>query len=74
MEGVKGIKKALVLLLRKEYKPEPLICPKCQGEIWFDKLTTLRNSKGIISFFDQTGRDQKIFQHFGLWEESHGPP
>ena len=35
-------------------KQTPLTCPKCQGEMWFDTLTTLRKLEGrIISFIDQ---------------------
>jgi hypothetical protein len=47
-------------------KQTRFICPKCQGEMWFDRLTT-------ISFIDQPGVIKKILQHIGLWEESHAP-
>src|SRR5262249_54125085 len=54
---------------------QPLICPKCQGEMWFDKLTTLRKLEGrIISFIAQPDVIKKILQHLGLWEEPHAPP
>ena len=53
---------------------QPLICPKCQGEMWFDKLTTLRKLEGrIISFIGQPDVIKKILQHLGLWEESQRP-
>jgi hypothetical protein len=32
----------MVYFIRKVYETDPLIYPKCQGEMWFDKLTTLR--------------------------------
>src|SRR3989304_4699637 len=66
------------------YETDPLICPKCQGVMWFDMLTTLRGLEGrIISFIDlsacnaQAGQpdvSKKILQHLGLWEKSHAPP
>ena len=58
------------------YHLSPLTCPKCQGEMWFDELTTLRGLEGrIISFIDLSAchaqADQpevikKILQHLGL--------
>ena len=45
--------------IRKVYETDPLICPKCQGEM------------RIISFIDQPGVIKKILQPIGLWEESH---
>jgi hypothetical protein len=61
--GIQEIKKALVLLHSKVYETDPLICPKCQGEMWFDKLTTLRKLEGrIISFIDQPGVIKKILK------------
>ena len=43
------------------HETDPLICPKCQGEM------------RIISFIDQPGVIKKFLQHIGLWEESHAP-
>ena len=61
--------------IRKVYETDPLTCPKCQGEMWFDELTTLREPEGrIISFIDEPQVIKKILQHLGLWEESHAPP
>jgi hypothetical protein len=55
--------------------PAMQICPKCQGEMWVDKLTTLgKLEPRTISFTDQPGVIKKILQHIGLWEESHAPP
>ncbi|OGQ72524.1 MAG: hypothetical protein A3G94_02890 [Deltaproteobacteria bacterium RIFCSPLOWO2_12_FULL_60_16] len=62
--------------IRKVYETDPLTCPKCHGEMWFDKLlTTLRGPEGrIISFIDQPEVIKKILEHLGLWEKSHAPP
>jgi hypothetical protein len=30
--------------IRKVYETDPLICPKCLGEMWFDKLNTRTRS------------------------------
>ena len=48
--------------MRKVYETDPIICPKCHGEMH------------IISFIDQVDPIKKILQHLGLWEESHAPP
>ena len=70
----KELKKRWSHLIRKVYETDPLTCPKCQGEMWFDELTTLRKPEGrIISFIDQPEVIKKILQHLGLWEESHAP-
>ena len=78
------LKKRWSYFIRKVYETDSLICPKCQGEMWFDKLTTLRKPEGrIISFIDQPEVIKKILpvcvrartgrQHLGLWENSHAP-
>ena len=65
----------MVHFIRKVYETDPLTCPKCQGEMWFDTPTTLRRPEWrIISFIDQPDVIKKILQHLGLWEESHAPP
>jgi hypothetical protein len=49
----KELKKRWSYVIRKVYEADPLTCPKCQGEMWFDELTTLRGLEGrIISFMD----------------------
>ncbi len=48
--------------IRKVYETDPLVCPKCAGEMH------------IINFIDQRAVIKKILQHLGLWEESHAPP
>ncbi len=58
----KELKKRWSYFIRKVYETDPLICPKCQGEM------------RIISFIDQPDVIQKILQHLGLWEDSHAPP
>jgi len=58
----KELKKPWSYFIRKVYETDPLICPKCQGEM------------RIISFIDQPGAIKKILQQTGLREESHAPP
>jgi hypothetical protein len=55
------LKKRRSYFIRRVYETDPLICPKCQGEM------------RIISFIDQPEVINKILQHLGLWEESHAP-
>ncbi len=45
--------------IQKVYETDPLICPKCAGEM------------GIISFIDQLAGIKKILQHLGLWDKCH---
>jgi putative transposase len=40
----KELEKRWSYFIRKVYETDPLTCPKCQGEMWFDKLTTLTRS------------------------------
>ena len=55
-----GLKQRWSYFIRKVYEADPLTCPKCQGEMWFDTLTTLRKPEGrIISFIDQPDVIQK---------------
>lgn len=50
-------------LIQKVYEVDPLVCPKCQGEI------------RIIAFIDNEQVIRKILSHLGLWEtRSHDPP
>jgi len=56
------LKKRWSYFIRKVYETDPLICPKCCGQM------------RIISFIDQADVIKKILQHLGLWEESHAPP
>ena len=58
----KEFKKRCSYFIRKVYEANPLICPKCKGEM------------RIISFIDQPEVIKKILQHLGLWKESHAPP
>lgn len=58
----KELKKRWSYFIRKVYETDPLICPKCQGEM------------RIISFIDQPGVIKKILEHLGLCDESHAPP
>ena len=58
----KELKKRWSYFIRKVYETDPLVCPKCSGEMH------------IISYIDQGAVIKKILQHLGLWEESHAPP
>ena len=55
------LKRRWSYFIRKVYETDPLVCPKCSGEMH------------IISFIDQRAVIKKILQHLGLWE-SHAPP
>ncbi len=55
-------KKRWSYFIRKVYETDPLVCPKCSGEMH------------IISYIDQSAVIKTILQHLGLWEESHAPP
>ncbi len=48
--------------IRKVYETDPLVCPKCSGEM------------RIISFIDRRDVIRRILEQLGLWEESHAPP
>jgi hypothetical protein len=56
------LKRRWSYFIRKVYETDPLVCPKCSGEM------------RIISLIDQPDVIKKILQHLGLWEESHAPP
>ncbi len=58
----KELKRRWSYLIRKVYETDPLVYPKCSGEMH------------IISFIDQRAVIKKILQYLGLWEESHAPP
>ena len=50
-------------LIQKVYEIDPLICPKCQGDM---KVIGVIEDESII---------KKILQHLSLWEtRSHDPP
>ena len=50
-------------LIQKIYEVDPLICPKCQGEM------------RIIAFIEDEAVIKKILKHLGLWEtRNHDPP
>ncbi len=58
----KELKKRWSYFIRKVYETDPLICPKCKGQM------------RIISFIDQPDVIKKILQHVGLWEDADAPP
>ena len=50
-------------LIQKIYEVDPLVCPKCQGQM------------KIISFIEDFDIIEKILQHLGLWDiHNHDPP
>ena len=50
-------------LIKKVYEIDPLLCPKCQG-----------NMK-IISFIEEPEIIEKILRHLHLWQtHNHDPP
>jgi len=50
-------------LIQKVYEIDPLICPKCEGEM------------RVISVIEDQAIIKKILQHLGIWEtRSHDPP
>jgi hypothetical protein len=50
-------------LIQKIYEVDPLICPKCQGQM------------RIISFIEELDIIEKILRHLGLWDiRNHDPP
>ncbi|MEE8114834.1 MAG: hypothetical protein V3T23_10845 [Nitrososphaerales archaeon] len=58
----KELKRRWSYFVRKVYETDPLVCPKCSGEMH------------IISFMYQRAVIKKILQHLGLWEECHTRP
>jgi hypothetical protein len=60
--NVSATKKRWSYFIRKVYETDPLICPKCQGEL------------SVINFIDEPDVIRKILQHLGLREESHASP
>ncbi len=74
----KELKRRWSYFIRKVYETDPLVCPKCSGEM---HIISLIDQRAVIEWFDgiTTG---KILQHLGLWEDSlrlgsgqtHAPP
>ena len=51
-----------VRLIQKIYNVDPLICPKCSGEM------------RIISFIEDHTKIKKILKHLNLWMPSNNSP
>ncbi|WP_232367212.1 hypothetical protein [Desulfocicer vacuolatum] len=50
-------------LIQKIYEVDPLICPKCWGQMY------------IISFIEELDIIETILRHLGLWDiRNHDPP
>ena len=61
--SVKEFRRNWARLIQKVYEIDPLVCPKCQGEL------------RVISVIEDQAIIKKILQHLGLWEtRSHDPP
>ncbi len=61
--SIKEFRRNWARLIQKVYEIDPLICPKCQGEM---KVISVIEDRAVI---------KKILQHLGLWEtRSHDPP
>ena len=59
----KAFRKSWARLIQKVYEVDPLLCPKCQGQM------------KIISFIEEQAVIKQILQHLGLWEtRNNGPP
>ncbi|MDY6906390.1 MAG: transposase [Thermodesulfobacteriota bacterium] len=59
----KAFRKSWARLIQKIYETDPLLCPKCQGQM------------KIISFIEELPVIKQIMQHLGLWEiRNTGPP
>jgi len=59
----KAFRKSWARLIQKIYEVDPLLCPKCQGQM------------KIISFIEEQAVIKQILQHLGLWEiRNTGPP
>ena len=50
-------------LIKRVYEVDPLVCPKCGGEM------------RVIAFIERRQRDviRKILEHCGLWEDPRAP-
>jgi len=56
-------RKSWARLIQKIYEVNPLLCPKCRGQM------------KIISFIEETAVIKQILQHLGLWDiRNNGPP
>ena len=61
--STRGFRRSWARLIQKVYQADPLVCPKCRGEM------------RIISFIEDSGIVENILRHLGLWEtRNHGPP
>jgi hypothetical protein len=65
----KAYRKSWARLIQKIYEVDPLVCPKCQGQM------------RIISFIEDPEVIRKILEHLGLWlakrrpqPRANGPP
>ena len=57
----KAFRKNWARLIQKIYAVDPLICPKCSGEM------------RVIAFIEDSGVIKKILKHLGLWDVKRKP-
>jgi thioesterase domain-containing protein len=63
VQADKAFRKSWARLIQKIYEIDPLLCPKCQGQM------------KIISFIEEPPVIKQILQHLGLWDiRNNGPP
>ena len=61
--STRAYRRSWARLIQKVYQVDPLLCPKCRGEM------------RIISFIEDMGVVEKILRHLGLWKtRNHDPP
>ena len=58
----KAFRKSWARLIQKVYEVDPLLCPKCQGQM------------KIISFIEEQAVIKQILQRLGLWETRNNDP
>ena len=59
----KSFRKNWARLIQKIYETDPLICPKCKGEM------------KVIAFIEQQSVIRKMLTHLGIWKtRNHDPP
>ncbi|MCP4076204.1 MAG: hypothetical protein GY744_08465 [Gammaproteobacteria bacterium] len=57
-------------LIQKIYEVDPLVCPKCQGQM---KIISIRCTSS--TFIDDFEIIDKILKHLNLWDiRNHDPP
>ena len=58
----RAFRRSWARLIQKVYQVDPLVCPKCRGEM------------RIISFIEDSGVVEKSLRHLGLWKTRNRDP